>query len=145
MFLDRRGDRLQPGERLQAALRLRRAVRLVAPAVDKCLQPLALVVLAGALRFALCGALTALARELVVGAHVQGQLAAFQVQDVVDDVVQQVALMADQHQSAAVLGEIRLEPQRRFEVEVVGRLVEQEQVRLRKQHRCQGHARAPAA
>ena len=39
----------------------------------------------------------------------------------------------------------RLEPERAFEVEIVGRLVEQQQVGLGEQGRGQRHAHAPAA
>ena len=38
-----------------------------------------------------------------------------------------------------------LQPQRAFEIEIVGRLVEQQDVRLGKQHRGERHAHAPAA
>jgi hypothetical protein len=53
------------------------------------------------------------------------------VKDVVDDVVEEVALVADdQHRRLVALEEI-LQPQGRFEVEVVRRFVEQQQVGLR--------------
>ena len=53
--------------------------------------------------------------------------------------------MADQQHGVRIARDVVLQPQRAFEVEVVGRLVEQQQVGLRKQHRGQRHAHAPAA
>jgi hypothetical protein len=59
--------------------------------------------------------------------------------------VEQVAVVADQEQRARVAAQVRLEPGDRLEVEVVGRLVEQHQVRLGEQDRGQRHPHPPAA
>jgi hypothetical protein len=53
--------------------------------------------------------------------------------------------VADHQHGVGVGGEILLQPQRAFEIEVVGRLVEQQQIRLAEQHARQRHAHAPAA
>ena len=53
--------------------------------------------------------------------------------------------MADDDDRVRIAADIVLQPQRAFEVEIVGRLVEQKQVRLGKQHGGQRHAHAPAA
>ena len=50
----------------------------------------------------------------------------------------------DQH-GVRVFRQVGLEPKRAFEVEVVCRLVEQQQVGLREQNGGQGHAHPPAA
>ena len=63
----------------------------------------------------------------------------------VDHIVQQVAFMADHdHHRRIALQEV-FQPQRRFQIQVVRRFVEQQQVRLRKQQRRQRHAHFPAA
>ena len=53
--------------------------------------------------------------------------------------------MADQQQGLRIAPEVVLEPQARLEVEVVGRLVQQQQVGLGEQHGGERHAHAPAA
>ena len=61
------------------------------------------------------------------------------------DVVEKVAVVADDEDRRGAALQIVGEPQHPFEVEVVGRLVEQQQVRLGKEHRGERHAHAPAA
>ena len=53
--------------------------------------------------------------------------------------------MADDDHGARIAREIVGQPQRAFEIEIVGRLVEQQQVGLGEQHRGERHAHAPAA
>ena len=53
--------------------------------------------------------------------------------------------MADQEQGLGVAPEIVLEPQARLEIEMVGRLVQEQQVGLGEQHGGERHAHAPAA
>ncbi len=53
--------------------------------------------------------------------------------------------MADHDHGARIIGQMVLKPQRAFEVEIVGRLVQQQQVGRRKQRRRERHAHAPAA
>ena len=67
------------------------------------------------------------------------------MQDGVDDIVEQVALVADDDQRSGIALQEVLEPQRRFEVEVVRRLVEKQQVRRGKQQRGERHAHFPSA
>ena len=85
------------------------------------------------------------AQELVEPAGVEGQLAVIEVQRRRRRGVQQLAVVADQHEAVPVAAQKALEPQRRFEIEMIGRLVEQQQVGLGKQHRRQRHPHAPAA
>ena len=63
----------------------------------------------------------------------------------VQTVVQQLAVVADDQGRVRVFLQPRLQPQRAFQVEVVGRFVEQQQVGLGEQGRGQGHAHPPAA
>ena len=83
--------------------------------------------------------------ELVVAAGVERELALGQMQDRADRAIEQLAVVADDQHGVRIVGEIVLEPQRALEVEVVGGLVEQQQVGLGEQHGGQRHAHAPAA
>src|SRR5690606_708340 len=85
------------------------------------------------------------ALEGVVVATVERQLSALEVEDAVYCAIEQVAIMADQQEGARVAGEMAFEPQRSFQIQMVGRLVQQQQVRLDKKQRRQRHAHAPAA
>ena len=59
--------------------------------------------------------------------------AAIQLQDPLGHLVEEIAVVCDRHDRALVLAEEALQPFDRFGVEVVGRLVQQEQVRMGKQ------------
>ena len=114
-------------------------------AVDEGLQPLALrLLLLGELEVERL-ALAALALERRVAAAVERQLAAVEVQDPIDRIVEQVAVVADDDHGARIARQMVLEPQRAFEVEIVGGLVEQQEIGLGEQHGGERHAHAPAA
>ena len=138
-------DRLQPLQHLQPRLRLARLRRLVAEAVDEGLQVAALVVLPGLELQLQRLALAALAVEGIVAAAIEGELALVEMDDGVDGTIEQVAVMADDDDAVGILGDVALQPQRAFEVEIVGRLVEKQQVGPREQGRGERHAHAPAA
>ena len=53
--------------------------------------------------------------------------------------------MADDDDGARIVGQMVFQPQRAFEVEIVGRLVQQQQIGRREQRRRQRHPHAPAA
>jgi hypothetical protein len=61
------------------------------------------------------------------------------------DVVEEVPIVRDRDDRAGVGLEVLLEPQHGFRVEVVRRLVEEQQVRLLQQQLAQGHAAALTA
>ena len=67
------------------------------------------------------------------------------MQDLVDRAFQQVAVVADHDHRARVIRKMILEPQRAFQIEIVGRLVQQQKVRRGKQRGGKRHAHAPAA
>ena len=67
------------------------------------------------------------------------------MQDGIDRAVEQIAVVADDDQGARIAREMILEPERAFEIEIVGRLVEQEQIGLGEQRRGERDAHAPAA
>jgi hypothetical protein len=62
-----------------------------------------------------------------------------------DDPVQEVAVVRHDQHRAGVLGEVLFEELGRLEIEVVGRLVEQEHVRLADEHLGQRDPHLPAA
>jgi hypothetical protein len=66
----------------------------------------------------------------VVAALVDVALPAVELEDASGDAIEQVAVVADQHQAAAVRRQALLEPGDGVDVEVVGRLIEHEQVAL---------------
>ena len=76
---------------------------------------------------------------------IERELALVEMQDLVDRGLQQVAIMADHDHRARIVREMILKPQRAFEIEIVGRLVEQQQIGRRKQRRRQRHPHPPAA
>ena len=89
--------------------------------------------------------LAALALEARVAAAPQREPGAFEMQDVIGDVVEQVAVVADDEDRRRAGLEVVGEPQRALEVEVVGRFVEQQHIGLGKEHRGERHPHAPAA
>ena len=79
-----------------------------------------------------------------VVALVRDAAAAIELEDPAGDVVEEVAVVGDRDDRARVVLEVALEPGDRFGVEVVGRLVEQQQVGLAQQQPAERDA-APLA
>ena len=67
------------------------------------------------------------------------------MQDGIDRIVQQLAVVADDQRGVRIFLQARFQPQRAFEVEIVGRLVEQQQIGFGEQRGGQRHPHAPAA
>ena len=83
--------------------------------------------------------------EPVVAAGVEGEPLLGEMQDAVDRCVEKIAVVAhDQHGVGIALDEI-LKPERAFEVEIVRRFVEKQDIRRREERTRQRHAHAPAA
>ncbi len=143
--LDDALDCWQPLQRLEPALRLPGLGRLGTEAVHERLhmRPLRRDPLRGA--SLLQGLLRADAYELRVAARRQADAARIEVGDAVHGAVEQAAVVAHEQAGSWEPSEPAFEPDRRLQVEVVGRLVEQEQVRSGEQCRGQGHAHPPAA
>lgn len=140
-----RRDRRHLLEHLHPALGLHRLRGLGLEPVDEALQvgPAGLLFLGfGGLHGALLGHL---AGELVVGAGPVGQLLLVEMQDALHRAVQEPAVVRDDEHGVRIFLQVALEPERAFEVEVVGRLVKEEQVRLGEQDARQRHAHPPAA
>ena len=89
--------------------------------------------------------LPALFLEARIAAGPQGQPSPVEMQDMVGDVVEQVAVMADDEDRGRLALQVVGQPQHAFEVEIVGRLVEQQNVGRGEQHRRERDAHAPAA
>ena len=99
-------------------------------------------------RLALRSALDArvvLDEVVAVVAEVVGQRAQRQVGDARHDGVEEEAVVRDEDDRVRVGDEVLLEPVARVEIEVVGRLVEQQQVRLAEQQLRERDAHLPAA
>jgi len=89
--------------------------------------------------------LGALALEIGVTARVQLGATAMQVQGVGSHVVQELAVMRDQQQRARVLQQPLFQPEHRVQIQMVGRLIEQQQIAGHHQRARQVQAHAPAA
>ena len=143
---------LEPLDLLQLALRLRGLGVLGAEPVHEQLHPVNLALL----RFRRGDQRHFRGRALfeifVVIAGVTQQARRAQLGDVRAEVVEKFAVVRNEQNRAGIMPQIILEPQERFEVEMVRRLVEHQQVRLLRQqpremrahHPAAGQARAPA-
>jgi hypothetical protein len=67
------------------------------------------------------------------------------MQDALHGAVQQAPVMADDDDRMGIFRQIAFQPQRPFQIKVVGRLIQQQQVGLRKQHPRQRHPHPPPA
>ena len=132
-------------DELLAALRLRGLRGLRAEAVHEPLELLAVVVLVLLRGDEVLVAHLALAEVPVEVALVARARAGVHLHDDARERLEQVAVVRDEHERAAVELEVALEPVDGGEVEVVGRLVEQEEVRLARKHARELRAHAPAA
>ena len=145
LSLGRHLDRHDLLEHLDAALYLRGLRGLVAEAVDEHLHARDFFVL---LAFGLPQAFehgVALLDVLAVVADVVGQSSQVNVGDARDDGIEEVAVVRDEDHGVRIGTEILLEPVACLEIEVVGRLVEQQQVRTSEQQLGERDAHLPAA
>ena len=130
---------------LELALGLRGLGVLGAEAVDELHQAgdFALLVFVGGQELLLVG--LALFEVLVVAAAVTDQLALADFDDAADKLVEELAVVRDDENRAGIALQILLEPEQRLQVEMVGRLVQQQQVRLLRQQPGQVRPHHPAA
>ena len=87
----------------------------------------------------------ALSCECVVGAGVIDEVLILEVQNAADRAVQKLPVVADDQHGVRVFDKVGFEPERAFQVEIVGRLVQEQQVGFTEQHGGQSHAHPPAA
>ena len=145
LALGRHLDRHDLVEHLDPALHLRRFGRLVAEPIDERPHPRDLVVLLLlrlAQPFHLGFALDEVPR---VGADVVGDRAQREVRDARDDRVEKEPVVRDENHGVGIRNQERFEPVARVEVEVVRRLVEQQERRPAEQQLGQRDAHLPAA
>ncbi|CPH55029.1 Uncharacterised protein [Burkholderia pseudomallei] len=138
-------DPLHLLERLHPALRLLRLRRLRLEAVDEALQMrnrLLLLFVCALLQFEL---LRAQHFELRVVAAVTLHLAILEMQRHVADGVEEFAIVRDDDERARIAMQPVFEPDDRVEIQVVRRLVEQQQIRAAHQRLREIQAHAPAA
>ena len=141
----RGGDPLHALERLDPALRLLRLRRLGPEAVDERLQVGDLPLLLHVGRLLQRELLRALALELRIVAGVGLQLPRVEMDDPVDHAVEKIAVVRDEQQRSGIAREPVLEPQHGVEVEVVGGLVEEQEVRAAHQGLREIEPHSPAA
>ena len=124
----RGGDALHAIERLQPALRLTRLGRLGAKALDEALQvrDLALLLLEHRLLHRELGRALHLERGVIAG--IQREPAGADVRDVGYAGIEEIAIVRDEDQGAAIACKPFLQPHHGIEIEMVGGFVEQQQV-----------------
>ena len=145
LALGRHLDRHDLLEHLDPALHLRRLGRLVAEAVDEHLDARDLLVLLALGLAQRLDARVVLDQVVAVVADVVGERAQRQVGDARDDRVEEEAVVRDEDHRVRIGVQVLLEPVARFEIEMVGRLVEQQQIRLAEQQLRERDAHLPAA
>ncbi len=138
-------DRHDLVEHLDPALHLRRLGRLVAETVDERLHARDLVVLIALLLAQPFHAFFALVEVAAVVARIVGQRAQADVGDARHDRVKEEAIVGDEDDRVRIVGEILLEPVARLEVEMVRRLVEQQETGPAEQELGERDAHLPAA
>ena len=124
----RRCDALHALQRFEAALRLPGFGGLRAKALDEGLHVLDVALLSliqGRLLGQACGALHF---EVAVVAAISGGLTVFDVDDAIDHAIEKLTVMRDQQQRARIIAQPLFQPQDGIEVQVIGRLVQQQQV-----------------
>ena len=126
----RRLDLLDLLELLHARLHLRGVARARLEPLDEGLLLGEHRLLARVLRLLLRGGDLALLLVEVVVARVGRELAAVDLDDLGDEAVHELAIVRRHDQRALEVAQEALEPDDRLDVEVVGRLVEQQRVRV---------------
>ena len=86
-----------------------------------------------------------LALELGVVTGIQAQLAPVEMDDRCHDRVEKIAVVGDEQQRSGIPLQPLLEPEHGVEIEMVGRLIEQQQIRARHQRLRQVEPHAPPA
>jgi len=140
-----RGDLVHALDLLELGLGLGRLGVFGAEAVDELQQAgdLALLVFVGGQL--LLFVRLALLKVFVIAAPVADQPALADFDNAADDLVEELAVVRNDEDRARITLEIFLEPEQRLEVEVVGRLVQQQQIRLLRQQPRQVRPHHPAA
>ena len=144
-FLDGGGDRLHLLQPLHARLGLSGLGGLGLEPIHEGLKVGAFGVLLGLGRQLQPGLFRPGLFEGVVVAGVEGQGVVREVQNMGADLVQHFPVVGDDQGRVRVFLQPRLQPQGAFQIEVVGRFVQQQHVRFGEQGGGQGHAHPPTA
>jgi hypothetical protein len=129
-LLDCHGYRLHLGKSFHPRLCLCRFAGLRSEAIDEALQMCSLRrLLRRECRQQACLLCSAFF-EIVIPTGIQLQLALMQMYNGIDRVIEQLPVVADDNRRVRILAKPRLEPERTLEVEVVGRFVQQQQLRF---------------
>ena len=145
LFLFRQLDAIDLFQFLDAALHLLGLGRLIAEAIDEYFQlfdALALIAIGG---FELLHALRLRRQILFVIAGIKMDALVPDLGNLVDGDVEKIAVVRDQDESVGIMRQILFQPVAGFEIEMVGWLVEQQQIRFLQQQLGQGDAHLPAA
>src|SRR6185312_3831935 len=108
--------------------------RLRAKARDETFHSRALALLTRQHRLRTLGFRRALCLEGAVVARVAAQVSGLDVQDASDYTVKEFAVVRDEEKRPRIALQPTLQPQNRIEIEVIGRLVEQQHIRAA--HEC---------
>ena len=121
-------DAFHPFQLLHSVLCLCRLAGLGTEAVDEALQfgDLFLLVFVGCQVLLLAGLLQH--EVLVVVAAVAVELAVSDLEHALADGIQEFAVMGDGHDRAAIVGEVVLEPSQRFQIQMIRRLIEHQEI-----------------
>jgi hypothetical protein len=130
---------------LDPTLDLTRLGRLVTELADEPLHLLDLVGLVPLSGLELLLPEQLLGLVIVIVAHVQTEAPQLQLRDPVHHAVEKVPVVGDDHHRPLVSREEVLDPLEGLEVQVVGRFVQQEQVRRLEQESAQGDPHSPTA
>jgi len=65
--------------------------------------------------------------------------------DLINGLIEQITIMADHDHRMRVARQIIHEPERAFEIEIIGRLIKQQKIRCGEKNSGKGHAHTPPA
>ena len=138
-------DAIHLFEFLDPALHLLGLGRLITETIDEYFQLLDTLPLVSVCSFELLAPLSLLLFVLVVIAGVEVNALVPDLHDFADRHIQKVAVMRDKHKRVRIFGEIFFEPVASFEIEMIRRLIQKQQVRLLQQQLGKRDAHLPSA
>ena len=130
---------------LDAALHLFGFGRLVTEAIDEYFQLLDAFPLIAIRRFELLHALGFRGQRIFVVAGIKMDALVPYLSNLVNGDVEKIAVVRDQHKSVRIMRQILFQPVAGFEIEMVGGLVQEQQVWFLQQQLGQGDAHLPAS
>src|SRR6266576_6037290 len=138
-------DAIHLFEFFDPALHLLGLGRLITETIDEYFQLLDTLPLVSVCSFELLEALSLLLFVVVVIAGVEVNALVPDFHDLADCDIEEIAVVRDQNERVWIFGEIFFQPVARFEIEMVRRLIQQQQVRLLQQQLGKRDAHLPSA